>query len=82
MTVKIVGIQNQDFTLDNGYTFKGRKVHAIDLETTTSGQEGNQVMTFKIPDDHKLAGTPLTVGKEYIMYCDQKGRPDFFQEIK
>ena len=82
MLVKIVGIQNQSYSLDNGYTFNGRKVHAIDLETSVSGQEGHQVMNFKIPADHKLATVPLKIGAEYILYCDQKGRPDFLQESK
>ena len=82
MLIKVVGIQSQDFTLDNGYHFSGKKYHAIDMETSVPGQDGNQVMTFKIPSDHKLAAVPVEVGKTYHMYCDQKGRPDFIQEYK
>lgn len=33
MKVRIVGIQSQDYKLDNGYEFKGNKIHALDLDS-------------------------------------------------
>ena len=32
MLMKIVGVQEQDYKMDNGYSFKGKKIHAIDLD--------------------------------------------------
>lgn len=81
MKVQIVGIQAQDYTLDNGYSFHGDKVHAIDLETVGNGQVGNQVTTFKIPSSKTLA-YPLEVGKEYTVYFTQKGAVDLITPVK
>lgn len=82
MKVKIVGIVPQDYTLDNGYSFKGQKIHAIDLETAVEGQLGNQCMDFKIAGDHPLASVPLKVGAEYNLYFTKKGQVDFLAEVK
>ena len=51
MLCKVVGVQKQDFTLDNGYHFAGRKVHAIDLERQADGLDGNTVTMFKLSND-------------------------------
>ena len=82
MRVKIVGIVPQDYKLDNGYEFRGNKIHAIDLETVAVNQLGNQVMDFKIPGDHPLATVPLKIDGTYAIYFDKKGRLDFIQEVK
>lgn len=81
MQVKIVGIQTQDYTLDSGYSFKGEKIHAIDLETVANGQVGQQVTTFKIPST-KVIPCVLEVGKEYVVYFTQKGAVDFVSPLK
>ena len=80
MQIKLVGIQPQDYTLDSGYSFTGVKVHAIDLETKSDGQLGDQVMVFKIDSVSPLAAIPLTVGKQYNVYFNQKGKLDFISE--
>lgn len=77
MKVKIVGIQPQDYTLDNGYSFKGDKVHVIDLETVKNGQIGNVVTTFRISADSPLSSVPLQIGEDYTVYFDQKGQLAF-----
>lgn len=82
MKVKIVGVVPQDYTLDNGYAFKGQKIHAIDLETSVEGQLGHQVMDFKIAAEHPLASVPLKVGVEYNLYFTKKGQVDFLAEVK
>ena len=46
MIAKIVGIQTQDYKLDNGYAFKGIKVHAIDTMTMNSGLEGKEYTVY------------------------------------
>lgn len=77
MKIKIVGIQPQDYKLDNGYAFKGVKVHAIDLETLPNGQVGNQVInSIKIPEGSPLSQVPLEIGKTYTVYFTQKGQLD------
>lgn len=77
MLVKIVGIVPQSYTLDNGYSFTGDKVHCIDLETKADKQIGDQVMDFKIPADSHLAGVPLEIGEKYQLYFTKKGAVDF-----
>lgn len=76
MKIKVVGIQVQDYKLDNGYTFKGRKLHAIDLDSVTNGQIGNQVINLKIADDSVLAAVPVEVGETYTAYFTNKGTLD------
>lgn len=82
MRVKIVGIVPQDYTLDNGYSFKGQKIHAIDLESSVDGQLGHQVMDFKIAADHPLANVPLKVDTDYNLYFTKKGQVDFLCEVE
>lgn len=83
MKIKLVGIQTQDYKLDNGYKFKGKKLHAIDLDTVPEGQIGNQVInSIKISDDSPLAAVPLTVGETYTVYFTQKGQIDALIPLK
>jgi hypothetical protein len=80
MLMKVVGVQEQDYKLENGYSFKGAKIHAIDLETVPQGLTGNMVTDFKIPADHPLYQMPLRVGGIYKCYFTQKGALDFMAE--
>lgn len=82
MQVKIVGIQQQDYQLDSGYSFKGQKVYAIDLDSACDDLVGNLVMDFKIPANSPMAAVPLTVNKVYTVYFNQKGKPDYLAESK
>ncbi|MFQ6724595.1 MAG: hypothetical protein ACLRFE_04635 [Clostridia bacterium] len=82
MRVKIVGISPQSYTLDNGYSFTGNKYHCIDLDTVTTGQIGNIVTNFKISNTSPLSAIPVEVGKEYNIYFNQKGSPDYLAPIK
>ena len=81
MVVKIVGIQSQDYKLDNGYSFKGKKLHCIDCETKPNGLTGNTVTTLKIADDSPMASLPIEVGKMYTTYFNQKGGLDYIAEF-
>lgn len=76
MLLKIVGVQPQDYTMDNGYSFKGNKIHVIDMETKVEGMLGNQVSDFKIPISSPLYAMPLSIGSVYRCYFDKKGRPE------
>ena len=77
MKIKLIGIQEQDYTLENGYSFKGKKLHAVDLDTLPSGQIGNQVINnIKIAEDSPLSAVPLEVGKTYTVYFNQYGKLD------
>lgn len=82
MKVKIVGIQAQDYKLDNGYAFKGRKLHCIDLESKPNGLDGELVMEIKIADSSPLSSLPLAVGHIYTAYFTQKGALDYLVESK
>lgn len=76
MKMKIVGIQVMDFKLDNGYEFKGKKLHCIDLDSKPNGllEGGSIVTSFNISDDSELATIPVAVGKTYTTFFDQKGK--------
>lgn len=74
MLLKIVGIQPQVYKLDSGYTFKGNKVYAIDMETKIEGMLGNQTVDFRIGVKDPLYNTPLSIGSVYRCYFDQKKR--------
>ena len=77
MKIKLIGIQEQDYTLENGYSFKGKKLHAVDLDTIPAGQIGNQVINnIKIAEDSQLAAVPLEVGNTYTVYFNQYGKLD------
>lgn len=82
MQVRIVGIQPQSYTLESGYSFTGEKVHAIDLDTKSDGQIGDQVITFRLPSTSPLTAVPLTVGAEYTIYFTPKGQPDYLAPVK
>lgn len=75
MKCKIVGVQVMDFTLDNGYHFAGKKIHAIDLDKAPNGLTGNVVTTFKIPDDNpRLALMQIRPDEVYTIYFEQDGK--------
>ena len=80
MLVQIVGIQSQDYKMDNGYSFKGNKIHAIDLDSQPDGLNGHLTTTMKISLESPLANVPLAVGKKYTVYFNQKGGVDFIAE--
>lgn len=76
MLMKIVGVQEQDYKMDNGYSFKGKKIHAIDLDTKNQGQMGNIVTTFKVSAESPLYSTPIYIDSVYKCYFTQKGALD------
>ena len=76
MKIKLLGIENQDYKLDNGFAFKGKKLHALDIDTQLPGQIGNQVLNIKIPDDSPSSSVPLEVGQTYTVYFTPKGKLD------
>ena len=80
--MQLVGVQKQDYKLDNGYAFKGNKLHCVDLDSKTDGLQGNIVTTFKIADGSELAQIPLKIGAEYTVFFDQKGNLAYFIESK
>lgn len=73
MEIKIVGIENQDYKMDNGYAFKGKKLHCIDEDTERPSLNGNVVTTIKIDDNSSLATVPVEVGNHYTAFFNQKG---------
>ncbi len=81
MKIKIVGIENQEYKIDNGPEFKGRKLHCIDVETEKQGLIGNSILNIKIADNSPLANEPLEVGKEYTVYFTNKGALDFIRPV-
>lgn len=80
MLMKIVGVQEQDYKLDNGYTFKGKKIHAIDLDTKIQDQMGNVVTTFKISAESPLYNRPIYIDSVYKCYFTQKGALDIIEQ--
>lgn len=80
MKIKIVGIQDQSYKLDNGYSFDGFKIHAIDQETSNDRLTGNLVMNLRLDRSSPFA-SDLEIGGEYSVYFNQKGAVDFFQRV-
>lgn len=75
MLFKCLGVQQMNFTLDNGYHFEGRKVHGMDLDKKPEGLTGNMVTTFRLPADNpKLAVLDVRVGETYEVYFEQDGK--------
>lgn len=81
MKIKVVGIQSQDYKLDNGYAFKGRKLHCVDLDSKRTDLSGNLTLTVKVADSSSLGTMPIEVGKEYTCYFDQKGALDYLSAV-
>ena len=81
MKIKVIGIEQQDYKLDNGYQFKGKKVHFKDMETQKTGLTGNLTGTLKIPDDSPLAVIPIEIDHEYTCFFNQKGALDYLATI-
>lgn len=77
MKIKVVGIESQDYKLDNGYAFKGKKIHCIDLESEKHGLTGNLTTVIKISDDSPLSKVPVDVGCEATVFFNQKGALDY-----
>lgn len=82
MIIKIVGIEEQNFTFEDGKTYSGRKLHVIDREPAQGNMQGEKVSVVKIPSSSRFFNFPLTVGEEYAVYFDQKGKVDFIGEVK
>ena len=80
MIIKVIGIQEQDYKLENGYAFKGKKIHAADMSTKGEGLSGHLVLNMKISADDILGKLPIEVGKMYTVYFDQKGRLDYLAD--
>lgn len=75
MLVKIVGIQNMNFTLDNGYHFEGRKFHCIDMEKKPDGLVGQVVTNFRIPSsDLRFSVLDVQLGDVWNVYFEQDGK--------
>ena len=82
MIIKIVGIEEQNFTFDDGKTYTGRKLHVIDREPAEGNMLGEKVSVIKLASTNRFYNLPLTVGEEYAVYFDQKGKVDFIGEVK
>lgn len=81
MLIKIVGIEHQDYKLDNGYSFKGIKLHAEDMSTLKEKLEGNLTTTIKIAEDSPHFSRDFRVGTYHRCYFTQKGTLDCITEV-
>lgn len=81
MKIEIVGIQDQNYKLDNGYAFDGYKLHCLDVETANDQLTGNLTTTIRIPRSSPFAAN-LVVGRQYNVYFNQKGAVDFLQSCE
>lgn len=79
MKIRVVGVQNQDYKLDSGFSFKGVKVHAIDMDSKDACLQGNLTTTIRLAHDSPF---PVPeVGKEYSVYFTQKGAVDYLAPV-
>lgn len=81
MVIKIIGIEKQDYKLDNGYAFQGLKIHAADLETVKNSLVGNLTTTIKIPAESPFYNEGYAVGECYRCYFTQKGALDYISRV-
>jgi len=82
MLAKVVGVESQKFTLDNGYHFEGWKLYCIDLEEEKENLAGHTTVEVKVPVDHRDYNQPFEVGKEYVVYFTKKGKLDLIRPNK
>ena len=74
MTVKIVGIENQNFTFDDGKTYCGKKLHCVVVDEHKDGLLGCPVSVVKVSDKSEFYNLPLELDKLYLCFFDQKGK--------
>lgn len=74
MTIKIVGIENQNFTFDDGKTYSGKKLHVIVVDEHKDGLIGCPVSVVKISSTSEFFNVPLELDKLYTIFFDQKGK--------
>ena len=81
MVVKIVGIETQDFTFDDGKTYKGKKLHVVNVDEHKENLVGSPVSVIKIPATNEYYTVPIDVDKLYTVFYDQKGKVAFLQAV-
>lgn len=82
MKVKVVGLEKQEYTLEDGYSFKGTKIHFLDLSTVRNGLEGHQAKVCRIADESPLATFPLVVDGEYHFFFDDRKHLDYIKDVE
>lgn len=76
MKIKVIGIERKDYEFDD-VKFHGNYIHSEKLDEPKEGLVGNVSAVIKIPDGHKCAEIPLSVGEKYTVYFDDKKKVDF-----
>ena len=74
MIIKIVGIENQNFTFDDGKTYIGKKLHVVVVDEHKDGLIGCPVSVIKISGVSEFYNVPLELDKLYVCFFDQKGK--------
>ena len=74
MIVKIVGIETQDFTFDDGKTYKGKKLHVVNVDEHKENLVGSPVSVIKIPATSPFYTVSIEPDKLYDIFFDQKGK--------
>lgn len=77
MLVRIVGLQRQDWKMDDGFEFHGYKFHCVDEGTQNKDLQGRMVLEFKVPDGHPLSSMPIQLNKLYKAYFNNRKQLDF-----
>lgn len=79
MIVKVIGIENQDFTFPDGKQYTGKKLHVAVVDQHKDGLIGCPVEVIKIPSSNEFYSVPIDVDKHYIVFFDQKGKVAYFK---
>lgn len=74
MTIKIVGIENQNFKFDDGKTYTGKKLHCVCVDEHKDGLIGCTVSVIKISGASEFYNVPLDLDKLYVCFFDLKGK--------
>lgn len=74
MIVKIVGIETQDFTFDDGKTYRGKKLHVVNVDEHKNNLVGSPVSVIKISATSEFYTVPIEPDKLYNIFFDQKGK--------
>ena len=78
MVVKVIGIENQNFTFPDGKLYSGKKLHVAVVDQHKDGLIGCPVETIKLSSQNEFYSVPIDVDKHYTVFFDQKGKVAYF----
>lgn len=82
MTIKVIGVENQNFKFNDGKQYTGKKIHCAVVDQHNDGLVGCPVEVIKISSSNEFYSVPIDVDKLYVVFFDQKGKVAYFAPSK